>query len=100
MFKKTKVLKKITCGFFYLVKMELEFDKELNTVRKYRPYINQEEGSRSIIIYNPEGGPFYGLYTPNPYPLCADKCHACYVEQNKGKNYYNTKLFPHERIYS
>lgn len=75
--------------------MELEFDRQFNIIRKFRPYINQEEGSRSLIVYNPEG-PFYGLYTQDPYPLCADKCHACYVKQYD-KDY--TKLLPHVRVY-
>jgi hypothetical protein len=87
--------------------MELEFDKDMNTFRIFRPYINQEEGSRSLIIYNPEGGPDYGLYTSDPYPLCADKGHACYFKSHLPCSYhidpsqreYQTVLFPHLKIY-
>ena len=50
--------------------MEMDFDKNMNIVRSFRPYINYENTNRSFIIYNPEGGPNYGLYTNNYYSAC------------------------------
>lgn len=48
--------------------MELEFDRNMKIVRRFRPYINQEE--KYLAIYNPEGGPYYGLYSNNYYTSC------------------------------
>jgi len=84
--------------------MELEFDKDMQTIRTFRPYINQEEGSRSLIIYNPEGGPNYGLYTSNPYPLCVNKGHSCYVDQSRmppecQNQQTDFKIFPKMKVY-
>lgn len=80
--------------------MELQFDENMQTVRQFRPYINQEEGARSLIIYNPEGGPYYGLYTQNPYPLCTKQGHICHYENHETRD---TKefltIYPHLKVY-
>jgi len=56
--------------------MELDFEKlpngKLRPLRLFRPYFNQEESIRSLVIYNPEGGPDYGLYGQTQNPLCSD----------------------------
>lgn len=48
--------------------MEIHFDKNMNVIRNFRPLIDQE--GRTFAIYNPEGGPNYGLYTPRFYAGC------------------------------
>ncbi len=53
--------------------MEFYFDQNGKILQLGRPYINEEEFGRSIAIYNPEGGPHYGLYSNLYYPNCASK---------------------------
>jgi len=51
--------------------MEIYTDKNGKILRFGRPYINQEETNRIWAIYNPNEGPFYGLYTKDPeYLMC------------------------------
>jgi hypothetical protein len=50
--------------------MQMYFDKNGQILRINRPYINHEETGQVFAIYNPEGGPHYGLYDVNPYPYC------------------------------
>uniref|UniRef100_A0A6C0JS68 Uncharacterized protein n=1 Tax=viral metagenome TaxID=1070528 RepID=A0A6C0JS68_9ZZZZ len=52
--------------------MEFEFDKNFKIVRKLRPYINMEETNKNIVIFNPENGPDYGLYSNKYFNSCSD----------------------------
>ena len=55
--------------------MEYYYDRFMKPVSYYRPYVNHEEGNKTIIPYNSEMGPYYGIYeskfepcvTRNPY---------------------------------
>jgi hypothetical protein len=51
--------------------MEIQVDKNGNIIRSGRPSIAQEDTGRVWAIYNPETGPYYGLYDQNFYPRCA-----------------------------
>lgn len=65
------------------------FDKNLNYVLEYQPYFDHIEQLR---IYDPNnGGPHYGLYTPNYYP-------SCYMKQERFDNEH-VIFNPHARLY-
>lgn len=62
--------------------MEIQLDINKNIIRKYRPSFSEED---RLIIYNPENGPNYGLYTFNNYPNCS-KIQQNYLPSNGFNN--------------
>jgi hypothetical protein len=76
----------------------MQFDKNHNIVLEYQPYFKHLELLR---IYDPEnGGPHYGLYTPNYYSSCFMKQEQFSVLPPRHRaSRGDLTYYPHMRVY-
>jgi hypothetical protein len=69
--------------------MEMWFDKKYNLIQKNRPFVGQEETNQAFIVYNPDGGPYYGMYeNPRTFTMSSHMSPAVKLPQ-KAIYYYN-----------